>query len=200
MGCGESVLVQQKLHAAGQGEKCKGFVWLAPSLPYPLQTADNPSAPPRELWDMIIGGLRGDRHAFVKASVGGTFGTHAGVEMGQESLQLFIKMIERNDIVAIERCVQILSRYDFTADLEWLAKNKGPGVPVVVVAGQDDNSTYNHRAGSALCFADRLPQIGLLRPVRSRLRTSCRTLRSRCGKRQLMGCTTRMPIASMTSF
>lgn len=45
MGCGESVLVQQKLHAAGLGGKCKGYIWLAPSLPYPLATEDNPNAP-----------------------------------------------------------------------------------------------------------------------------------------------------------
>lgn len=140
MGCGESVLVQQKLHADGLSGRCRGFVWLAPSLPYPLQTDENPTAPSRELWDTILGGLRNDRHAFLKASVGGVFGTHAGVEMSTEAQDFFIRLIEQNDPVAIEHCMQMVSRYDFTRNLEWLAENKGSGVPVVVVAGKEDNS------------------------------------------------------------
>lgn len=143
MGCGESVLVQQKLDSAGDGSRCKGFIWLTPSLPYPLQTDANPGAPSRELWDAIVGGLRTDRHAFVKASIGGVFGTHVGVEISDEARDFFIRLIERNDIVAVERCVQLLSNYDFTRDLQKLAKEKRAGLPVVVVAGQDDNSQFD---------------------------------------------------------
>lgn len=141
MGCGESVLVQRRLHAAGLGDRCKGFVWLAPSLPFPLQTGKNPGAPPRELWDAILGGLRADRLGFVKASIGGVFGTHAGVEMSGEAQDFFSQLVEQNDAVAIERCVQLFSRYDFTDDLRWLAEHKGTGVPIIVVAGEDDNSS-----------------------------------------------------------
>jgi len=139
MGCGESVLVQKHLHAAGAGSKCKGFVWLAPSMPYPLQMESNPTAPSRELWDMILAGLRTDREGFVKASIGGVFGTHAGIEMSDESQQFFIDIIRRNDVVALERCVQLFSNYNFSDDLVWLGKNK-PDTPVVVVAGGKDNS------------------------------------------------------------
>lgn len=62
--------------------------------------------------------------------------------MSDEAQSFFVRLIEQNDVVAIERCVQLFSRYDFTNDLEWLAKNKRSEVPVVVVAGQDDNSKY----------------------------------------------------------
>lgn len=74
--------------------------------------------------------------------MGGVFGTHAGIEMSDEAQRFFAGLIEQNDVVAVERCVQLVSRYDFTSDLEWLAKTKSSGVPVVVVAGKEDSSEY----------------------------------------------------------
>lgn len=61
-----SVLVQRKVHAAGLGVRRKAFVWLAPSLPFPLQTEENPAAPSRELCHAITGGLRADAQGFVR--------------------------------------------------------------------------------------------------------------------------------------
>jgi len=190
MGCGESVLVEKHLHAAGAGSKCKGFIWLAPSMPYPLQTESNPTAPSRELWDMILAGLRTDRESFVKASIGGVFGTHAGIEMSDESQQFFVDIIRRNDVVAIERCVQLFSNYDFMDDLVWLGKNK-TDTPVVVIAGGNDNSkTSTYR----ILLTRRLTMLQTGRPKRVRQKSvhSYQVRGSKCGRMPLMACTIRM--------
>lgn len=144
MGAGESLLVHELLAADDTKEfpRCKGFIWLAPSLPFPLATPGNPTAPCRELWDAILNGLRTGREGFVKASIGGVFGTQAGVHMTEEDLQFFIDLIRQNDVVAIERCVHILSRYDFSGELKALGEKVGEDFSVVIVAGKDDNSKF----------------------------------------------------------
>lgn len=51
-------------------------------MPFPLQCEANPTAPPREVWDSILQGLRGDRVGFVKVAIGGVFGTRSVDEGG----------------------------------------------------------------------------------------------------------------------
>ena len=62
--------------------QCTGFIWLGPSLPFPLQAESNPTAPPRELWDAILQGMRDDRVGFVKVAIHGVFGTRSIEEGG----------------------------------------------------------------------------------------------------------------------
>lgn len=72
--------------------------------------------------------------------IGSVFGTHGGFEMSDAALDCFVRLIERNDAVTVERCLQILSRYDLARELEWLAEKKGKSVRMVVVAGGDDKN------------------------------------------------------------
>lgn len=140
MGCGESILVYELMQEEGLGDQCEGFIWMGPSLPYPLQTESNPDAPPRALWDMILNGFREDRVGFVRASVGGVFGVPHGVTMTDTALEFFVSLISQADAIAIERCCQILSSYDFTERLKTFGTMKPASVDVMVLHGDMDQS------------------------------------------------------------
>ena len=144
MGCGESLLVYDLLRAPAC-EKCKGFVWMGPSLPFPLATPTNPRAPPRELWDAIVAGLRDDRYAFTAAAVPGIFGSGVieGCVVGEEDLEAFEKIIALADPVAMERCIGIITGRDFTRELEGMKGRVGGwegGMGLLVLHGESDQS------------------------------------------------------------
>lgn len=90
MGPGETVLAQEMLQQSNElkdlAARCKGFVWLGPSMPYPLKSEVNPTAPAREVWDSILAGLRADRVGFVKVAIDGVFGTRK--EMGLDIVSI----------------------------------------------------------------------------------------------------------------
>lgn len=140
MGCGESLLVYELMRQKGLEEQCKGFIWMGPSLPYPLQTASNPHAPPRELWNSILDGFRDDRVGFVKASIGGVFGVPHGVPMTDTAQEFFSGLVHQADAIAIERCCQIFVDYDFSDILQAFGKEKPDNLRVVVLHGDKDQS------------------------------------------------------------
>lgn len=138
MGCGETVLAYQLLSVEVKS-RCRGFLWMGPSLPFPLRTEDNPTAPPRELWDMLLQGFRDDRVGFVKAAVPGVFGMGpqftTGIELPASVLERFERIVGQADALAIERCLQIITERDFTEELKGLGREK---VKVVVLHGDED--------------------------------------------------------------
>ena len=93
MGPGESLLAQEMLASEANdtalqclGKRCKGFVWLGPSLPFPLKCERYPTAPGREIWDGLLGALREDRVGFVKVAIHGVFGNGEATGLGIVSL------------------------------------------------------------------------------------------------------------------
>jgi non-heme chloroperoxidase len=165
MGCGETVLAWER--SGFVKERCKvspfcsapptylqelpadydlsqGFIWIGPSLPYPLQTAENPTAPSRELWDSIRTGLRTSRASFVHASLPNVFGAHAGTEVDAAVLARFERIVGAADSLALERCVQIISSFDFTDKLKLLTGN-----PLLVLQGDADQG-MPYEAGAKL--------------------------------------------------
>ena len=126
MGCGESLLVYNMLPGNAK-KKCKGFVWMGPSLPFPLATLDNPTAPAGELWDAILAGLREDRYAFTRAAIPGIFGHKVieGVEVSEERLRAFEDIVSLADPVAMERCIRIITARDFTSELRKISGDIG---------------------------------------------------------------------------
>lgn len=142
MGCGETLLSYNLLQGKAR-DKCKGFIWLGPSLPYPLQTESNPTAPPRDLWDAILGGLRDDRYGFTRAAMPGIFGhkTVDGVIVKEETLQAFEGIVGMADPVAMERCIDIITTRDFRDDLKELSTQIGKGkgeLGLLILHGDSD--------------------------------------------------------------
>jgi non-heme chloroperoxidase len=146
MGCGESLLVYNLLDATLR-KRCKGFIWLGPSLPFPLAIPSNPTAPPRELWDAILKGLREDRYAFTKVAVPGIFGQGVieGLSVKEEDLRMFENVIAQADGVAVERCIEIITAKDFTLELKSLAGsigNEDGQMQLLVLHGECDQSAF----------------------------------------------------------
>lgn len=113
------------------------MLFLGPSVPLPLQTADNPTAPPRELWDAILAGSCEDRPAFVQASLPNVFSAHVGVGISPTQLNRFQLIVEAADGMAMERLVQIITATDFTDELGVLGSKYD--LPVNIVHGDSDN-------------------------------------------------------------
>lgn len=149
MGCGETALAYRLLGPELK-PRCRGFVWLGASLPFPLRTPANPTAPPRELWDAILKGFRDDRVAFVRAAIPGVFGEPfgIGVEVAPTVKERFEGIVARADALAIERCVQIIAATDLTDVVKGLDCLDGVnGVRLLVVHGDNDQSEW-----LLLCF------------------------------------------------
>lgn len=148
MACGETLLVHSLLPETLR-EKCKGFVWIGPSLPFPLATPANPTAPPRELWDAILAGLRDDRYAFTRTAIPGIFGHGVidGVAVDEETLRAFEGMVAAADPVAIERCIGIITARDLTAEIGRLAGGIGQGggkMRMLILHGDSDQSMLTY--------------------------------------------------------
>ncbi|KAG9769664.1 hypothetical protein KCU88_g6810, partial [Aureobasidium melanogenum] len=138
MGCGETLLAYLKMDDDLK-KQCLGLIWLGPSLPFPLKTKSNPTAPARELWDTILDGFRQDRVGFTRAAVPGVFGIPfiAGIELPETVLQRFEGMVAHADALALERCIQIVTSYDFTESLKKIGQSN---VRLLVLHGDSDQS------------------------------------------------------------
>ncbi|KAF5009418.1 hypothetical protein FDECE_4350 [Fusarium decemcellulare] len=125
MGTGETVLA----HSISDYVKdnCKGFVWISTSLPLPVASADFPNAPPRELWDTVLAFLRSNRSQFVSANFQGPLGVGSGSKVSDKDIEMFERIFDAADALAIERAAQIFTSEDLTGDLiKFGQEKKGP--------------------------------------------------------------------------
>ena len=136
MGCGELILalaLDAELRAS-----CKGLIFMGPAVPFPVQTETNPKAPSRKVWEGLLDGIREDREGFVRASLPNVFGAHVGVEISETSLQRFELIIAQADGVAVERCVQIFTNKDLSAEVERVGRSAE--FSILILHGDSDNS------------------------------------------------------------
>jgi pimeloyl-ACP methyl ester carboxylesterase len=149
MGCAETLLAYNML-SQDMKKRCRGFIYLGPSMPYPLRTTAHPEGPPPELWDYLRAGFRSDRVGFAKASLPGVFGvgeqfgeggTMEGMGVTESQLEWFARVVGESDAVAVERCVGIMMR-DFTGELKGLGREgegkEGGRKKVLVLHGDRD--------------------------------------------------------------
>jgi non-heme chloroperoxidase len=166
MGCAETLLAYNMLNADLK-KHCLGFIWLGPSMPYPLRTEAHPEGPPRELWDFLVAGFRSDRVGFAKASLPGVFGvgeqfgeggTMEGMGVTEGHLEWFGKLVGQSDAVAVERCVGIMTGRDMTEELKQLGRAEFEGgegwKKVLVLHGERDQGMFmscSHLSSACIC-------------------------------------------------
>lgn len=119
MGGAESVLTY--LSSSFVQERCKGFVWIGPTMPYPLSSPEHPLGPSSELWVAILDGLRADRPQFVHESLPGIFALQAGNQVSAKTLEHFERIIAEADGVALERTCTLITQKAMDKELRELA-------------------------------------------------------------------------------
>ncbi|WEW57267.1 hypothetical protein PRK78_002732 [Emydomyces testavorans] len=134
MGPGETV--QAYWQSQYVRENCKGFFWIGPALPCPLASAENPKAASQEVWDGIVQGLRSSRAEFVRQALPGSLGPDGGHNVPKETLQQYIQMALNADVLAVERCIRIITSTDFTEKLKRIGDETD--VPVMAINGDKD--------------------------------------------------------------
>jgi pimeloyl-ACP methyl ester carboxylesterase len=126
----------------------QGFIWMGTSLPYPIQSDTNPTAPSLELWHYIINSMRTSRSEFVSASLPGIFGIPAGCVVPAKTLEHFERIVAQADGLAIERTCQIQLHRDFRPLVKRLGEQGEEGVKVLLIHGDSDKSMpYECSAG-----------------------------------------------------
>lgn len=139
MGTGESLLSYLQMNDCMKS-KCKGFIWLGTSLPYPIQTESHPEAPSKEVWDSILSGFRQDRVGFTRSAIPGVFGIpyDIGIELPASKLDMIENIVNQADALAIERCVRLLIETDLSSQLKQLNES----VKLLIIHGDNDRGKY----------------------------------------------------------
>ncbi|KAJ4168657.1 hypothetical protein NW754_010580 [Fusarium falciforme] len=134
MGTGETVL------AHGLSEyvrsNCKGYIWISTSLPLPVTSPNFPDGPPRALWGHVLGSLRSHRSQFVSSNFRGPLGVGAAGEVSDKDIEMFERIFDAADALAIERAAQILTSEDLTPVLAEFGKAKA-GELLLIHGGAD---------------------------------------------------------------
>jgi pimeloyl-ACP methyl ester carboxylesterase len=116
----------------------KGFVWIGPNMPHPVQSPEYPLSPSAELWGSILDGLRERRAEFVAVaeSLPGIFAVHAGNSVSPKTLEQFERIVAEANSLALERAVAVFNQSTET-HLEALAK-ESQRIPVMLLHGDAD--------------------------------------------------------------
>ncbi|UPK92554.1 hypothetical protein LCI18_003489 [Fusarium solani-melongenae] len=134
MGTGETVL------AHGLSEyvrsNCKSYIWISTSLPLPVASPNFPDGPPRALWDHVLGSLRSHRSQFVSSNFRGPLGVGAAGEVSDKDIEMFERIFEAADALAIQRAAQIFTSEDLTPVLAEFGKAKA-GELLLIHGGAD---------------------------------------------------------------
>ncbi|KAK6088660.1 epoxide hydrolase [Seiridium cupressi] len=138
-------------------KRCKGFVWIGPVMPYPLQSPSHPLSPSIELWETILDGLRKNRPQFVADSLPGIFAIGAGNGVHPKVLEHFERIVAEADGFAIEKTVSIFNQPTDTK-LQALAAEDNE-IPIIVLHGDADQGIPLE--ASAVLVKDIVPWVEL---------------------------------------
>jgi hypothetical protein len=116
----------------------KGFVWIGPSAPHPVQSSRNPTALPLEGWQGLYQGFRDDRVGFTRIATPGVFGVGApeqgglNIDMEKTKLEFFEQIVRMADARAIAVCLEIVTGTAFWQELQRVER------PILVLHGDGD--------------------------------------------------------------
>ncbi len=118
-------------------------MFVAPTTPYALKTADNPEGTDRRVFDQLAAALAADSKAYLAAGAPGLLGKDAA----PETVKWALDMAYQADPRALEKCLRSFSETDFRSDLRALQ------VPTLVVYGSGDlpsMASNARRTGAAI--------------------------------------------------
>lgn len=139
MGCGEIARYFSR-HGA---ERIARTMFIAPTTPYAVQTADNPEGTDRLIFDHLVAALRADPKGYLAAGAPGLLGQAAAPETVKWALDLAYQA----DPGALEKCVRAFTETDFRSDLQTVR------VPTLIVYGSGDMPSMHanaRRTGAAI--------------------------------------------------
>ncbi|RSL66688.1 hypothetical protein CEP53_003283 [Fusarium sp. AF-6] len=128
MGTGETVL------AHGLSEY--GYIWISTSLPLPVASPEFPDGPPRELWDHVLSSLRSHRSQFVSNNFRGPLGVGVSGNVTDKDIEIFERIFDAADALAIERAARIFTSEDLTGELVEFGKTRS-GELLLIHGGAD---------------------------------------------------------------
>lgn len=111
-------------------------MWISTSLPHPVLSTDFPNAPPRELWDTVLASLRSHRSQFVSTGFTGPLGVGSATQVSEKDIELYERIVDAADGLAIERAVQIYTSENLTDQLAQFANSSD--APLLLVHGGMD--------------------------------------------------------------
>lgn len=126
-------------HSMGSGEIARYFsrhggariartMFVAPTTPYAVQTADNPESTDRKIFTQLITALRADPKGYLAAGAPGLLGEDAAPETVKWALDLAYQA----DPSALEKCLRAFTETDFRSDLHAVR------TPALIVYGSAD--------------------------------------------------------------
>jgi non-heme chloroperoxidase len=125
------------------GQHIARTVFVAPTTPYALKTADNPEGTDRRVFDQLAAALAADSKAYLAAGAPGLLGKDAA----PETVKWALDMAYQADHGALGKCLRSFSETDFRSDLRALQ------VPTLVVYGSGDlpsMASNARRTGAAI--------------------------------------------------
>lgn len=94
--------------------------------------------PSQELWDGIVAGFRNSRAEYTRNALPAALVHDEATQLPASVLQRYEYIVGEADVIALERCVNIITTYDFRPLLEKLASHDGAQPAVLCLHGQFD--------------------------------------------------------------
>ncbi len=125
------------------GKRIARTMFIAPTTPYAVKTADNPEGTDRQIFDQLVAALVADPKGYLAAGAPGLLGKDAAPEMVKWALD----MAYQADPKALEKCLRAFTETDFRSDL------RAVQVPTLIVYGSGDMpsmASNARRTGAAI--------------------------------------------------
>ena len=129
--------------ARHDGKRIARAMFIAPTTPYAVKTADNPEGTDRQIFDQLVAALVADPKRYLAAGAPGLLGKDAA----PETVKWALDMAYQADPRALEKCLRAFTETDFRLDLHALQ------VPALIVYGSGDMpsmASNARRTGAAI--------------------------------------------------
>lgn len=124
MASGEAV----RYFSRHRGKRISRILFVAPTTPFALRTADNPDGVPGEVWDGMVAALQADRKAYLTNGAPSLVGPNATAETTRWALDMALQAASE----ALVQCMRAFTATDFRSEMAAI------GVPSLILYGTGD--------------------------------------------------------------